>query len=108
MNGKRKSLLRSENRVPIVAVSKQLRKPDDPSVLSGDRLHFPGVQAPEDQSHKVPEWLQPFEGGLGGEPPDSHNVVVEQLVLEPTEKTLDEGELQKLSQPIFHLSQKVP
>ena len=57
-----------------------------PGQASGDRLHFPRVQAPGDRSHKVPEWLLPFEEGLSGEPPDSHNVVVEQLVVEPKEK----------------------
>ena len=59
---------KSENRVPIVAVSEESRKPDDPSMAVCDRLHFPGVQAPGNRSHKVPEWLQPFNKGLSGEP----------------------------------------
>ena len=50
--------------MPNVAVSKEPRIPD-----------FPCVQATGDQSHKVPEWHLPFEDGLSGEPPDSHNVV---------------------------------
>ena len=35
---------------------------------SGDRLHFPGVQAPGDRSHEVPEWPQLFEEGYSGDP----------------------------------------
>ena len=39
---------------------------------------------------RVPGWLTLFEGGLSGEPPDTHNVVVEQLAVEPEEKTPDD------------------
>ena len=56
----------------------------------GDRLRFPGVQAPGHQSHKVPERLQPFKEGLSGEPPDSHSVFLEQLAGEPKQKTPDD------------------
>ena len=34
----------SENQVPIVAVSEELRLPDDPSKASGDRLQIPGAR----------------------------------------------------------------
>ena len=57
---------------------------------SGDHWHFPGVQALGDLPHTVREWLEPHEEGLFGEPRDSHNVVVEQLVVEPKETTPDE------------------
>ena len=40
----------------------------------------------ETKSHKVPEWLQLFNEGLSGEPPESHTVVVEQLVVGPRDK----------------------
>ena len=80
---------KSENHVPTVAGSEEPRILDFPAEASGDRLHSPGVQAPEDRSHKVPEWLQPFEG-LPDAPPDSQHVVVEQLVVEPIEKTPDD------------------
>ena len=56
----------------------------------GDRVHFPRVQALGNRSHKVPKWLQPFKEGLSGEPPDTHNVVVEKSVVEPKEKTPDD------------------
>ena len=59
---------KSENRVPTVAVSEEPRIPFDPSKAVCDRLHFSGVQAPGKWSHKVPEWLQPFNKGLSGEP----------------------------------------
>ena len=55
--------------MPIVAVSTVRRVPDDPSRPSGDRLHFPVVQALGDRWHKGPEWLQPFKEGLSGESP---------------------------------------
>ena len=67
---------KSGKHVPIVAGSKEPRKPDDPSKGSRDRprkilqsvvksqenpgqatgyrLHLPGVYAPGDRSHKVP------------------------------------------------------
>ena len=61
----------------------------NPGQASGDRLHFPGVEAPPgDRSHKVPDWRQPVKEGLSGEPSDSHNVVMEQPVVEPREKHL--------------------
>ena len=42
-------------------------------------------------SHEVPERLQLDKEGLSREPPDSHSVVVEQLVVvEPQEKTPDD------------------
>ena len=44
-------------------------------------ITFPCVQAPGDCSHRVLERLQHFSEGLSGEPPDSLNVVVEQLVV---------------------------
>ena len=59
-------LCKFENHVPLVAVSEAPRNAS--AKASGDRLHFPGVLTPGDQSHKVPEWLEPFEG-LSGEPP---------------------------------------
>ena len=46
---------KSENHLPIMAVSKEPRVPDVPSKASGGRLHFPGVQAEGDQSHDVSE-----------------------------------------------------
>ena len=113
---------KSENRVPMVAGSKEPRIPDDPSQESGDRfqipgarssrtcsrevlqsdvphqekpgqapgdrLHFPSVQAPRYPSHKVPEWLQLVKEGRSGEPPDSHNIVVEQPVVDRQRKHL--------------------
>ena len=44
---------KSENHVPIVAVSKGLRIPDDPSKALGDRLQIPGVRSSGDQSRQV-------------------------------------------------------
>ena len=82
--------------MPITAVSKEPRIPDipnqkNPGSASGDRLHFPGFgEAPVKWSHDVPAWLQPFTESLSGEPHDSHNVVVEQPVVEPQEKTPDD------------------
>ena len=72
---------------------------ENPGKASSDRLHFPGVQALGDWTHKVPELLQPFKEGVSGDfppplllspphLPDSHMIVVEQLVIEPTQKTL--------------------
>ena len=109
---------KSRERVPIVTVLKKLRTPDvsanassdrlqitgvrasgdrsrkfpqsdvsgqeNSGQASGDRLHFSGGQAPGDGSHNVPEWLKLFEL------PDSHNVVVEHLLVGPSQKTLDE------------------
>ena len=43
---------KSENPVPIVAVSKEPRTPDDPSKASGDRL-LPGASTSGDQPRKV-------------------------------------------------------
>ena len=51
---------------------------------------LPGVQTSGEGSHKVSERLQPFKEGFSGEPPDSHNVVVEQPQVEPQERTPDE------------------
>ena len=118
--------IKSEKHVPIVAVSKELRIPDDDSKASWDRLQIPGAKSSRDWSRKVPQfdvpsqdnpnqascdglhfqgvqasetgrmrclpdWLQSFEEGLfSGEPPDSHNVVVEQPEVKPKEKTLDD------------------
>ena len=45
---------------------------------------------PSTKRHKVPERLQFFKEGLSGEPPDPHNVVLEQPVFEPKEKTPDD------------------
>ena len=45
---------KSDNQVPIVAVSSEPRVPDDFSKASGERLYFPDVQALGDRSHKVP------------------------------------------------------
>ena len=56
---------------------------ENPGQASGDRLHIPVVQASGDQFQKGPAWLIFFfEEGLSGEPPFSHNVVVEQPVVE--------------------------
>ena len=52
---------------------------------SGDRLRFPAVQAAGHWSCKVPDWIQFYKEGHSDEPPDSHNVVVEQPAVEPTE-----------------------
>ena len=76
----------SENHVPIMTVSQEFRISVS-AKASGDRLHFPDVQAP---GQKVPERHQTFEEGLSGEPTDSHNVVVEQPVVEPKEKIPDD------------------
>ena len=83
--------------VPILAVFAEPRKPDVPTKASGDRLQIhgaraspSGVQAQGDRSHEVPQWLQPSEEGLSGEPPDSHHVVVEQTVVEQKEETHDD------------------
>ena len=62
------------------------RKPDDPSRASGDRLQIPGARSSRDQSREVPEWLQSFEEAPLVNPPDSHNVVVEQSEVVPKEK----------------------
>ena len=101
---------KSENHVPLVAVSEELRIPDVLSKAAGDRLHIAGasgpgdwsrkvlqsdvpsqenrthiscVQAPGDPPHKVPEWLQPLKECPSGDPPDPHHEVVEQPVVEP-------------------------
>ena len=56
----------------------------NPGQALGDRLHYSGVQAAE-TSHRR------FQSGLNfsksGETPDSHQIVVEQTVVEPKEKT---------------------
>ena len=41
--------------------------PDVPSKASGDRPQLPSAQAPGDQSHKAPEFHQPFKEDLSGE-----------------------------------------
>ena len=60
---------KSDNHVPIVAVSEEPRIPNVPSKPSGDRLRIPGARSPRDWSHEVPEWLQLFEEGVSGGPP---------------------------------------
>ena len=94
---------KSENHVPIVAVSEEPRVLHDPSPASCDRLLFPGVQVSGVWSHKVPARPQLVEEGLSGEFPDSHSVVVDQPVAETVEKTLDDMRVisPKKSQPIF-------
>ena len=52
--------------------------PDVPSKASGDRMHFPSVEAPRDWSHKVAEWLQFVKDSFSGELSDSDSVAVEQ------------------------------
>ena len=92
--------------MPLAVLSKEPRTLDVPSKVSGDRLqipgaksagdrsqkgrplHFPGVQALGHWSHQEAEWLQSSEEGLSGEPLDSHNIVVDQPVFEPTDKHL--------------------
>ena len=44
---------KSENHVPIVAVSKEPRVPNDPSQASGDRLQIPNASESGDGSHQV-------------------------------------------------------
>ena len=115
---------KSENHVPILAVSQELRPPDVPrrrratdcesqvpeyrrpvakscSIRCphprecGHRvtLHFPGVQAPGNWSHKVPEWLELFlkKASLVNSPTHLmswwNNL---QSVVEPKEKPPDE------------------
>ena len=78
----------SENHVPIVAISQELRTPTSPRRLR-----------PTDCESQVPEHQETsrmtFQHGFSfstkasGEPPDSHNVVVEQPVVEPKKKTPD-------------------
>ena len=46
-----------ETEVPIVAVSKEFLIPDVPKKASGDRLHFPVVQALGDRSNEITDWL---------------------------------------------------
>ena len=54
----------------------------------GRWIALPSVQARRDWSHKFPEWIEPFEEGLS--PPDSHNVVVEELLeVNPEEESVD-------------------
>ena len=48
------------------------------------------VQALGDERHKVPEPLQLFKEGLSGEPPELHDVVVDQPAVEPKGKTPDD------------------
>ena len=43
-----------------------------------------------DRSHRVQNGFHLVKEGLSGELPDSHNVVVEQPVVEPKENTLDD------------------
>ena len=89
---------KSQNHVPIVAVSEEPRFPDDPSKASGDRLQMPGADHQETSREKLLNLMsqarrtQPSigDGGLSGELSHSHNVVVEQPAVEPEEKTLDE------------------
>ena len=63
------------------------------------RWHNQGVQS---QSFCLPNGCNLFREGLSGDTPNSENVVVEQLLVEPTESTLDdmrmisEGELANL------------
>ena len=104
----------------LLQFSKEPRKPHDlqsdvpskenPGQALDERLRFPGVQARRDRSHKVPGWHQTFKEGLSDEPPDSHNVVKEQLVVEPKKKTSHDMRVwaSKKSHPIFLLSQKGP
>ena len=58
------------------------------------------------------ERLQPFKIGLSDEPPGSHNVVVEPLVDEPKEKTLDgimvSSEEESTDLPLISESSKRP
>ena len=44
-------------------------------------------QASGDLSLKVPGRIQPFKEGLSGEPPDSHNVLVDQPAVESEKRT---------------------
>ena len=46
------------------------------------------------KSRNVPERLQFVNEGFSGDIPDSHNVMVEQLVIEPKEKTPDDMRVQ--------------
>ena len=99
---------KSENHVPIVAVSDAPRIPDALSKASGDRLQNSGARPSGDRSRavlqsNVPSQENPDQAsgdrshvpgveasgeGLSGKPPDSYNVVVEQLAGESEEKHL--------------------
>ena len=48
--------------------------------LSSERHH---------QKKKVPEWLKNFEQGLSGDPPDSHNVAVDDMMVSSEEESVD-------------------
>ena len=82
---------------PRMDQQSDVRSQENPGHASGDRFHATSFQAPGDRSHKVPEWLNPFED------------VVERTVVEPKEKTPDEMRVSsEKSQPIFLSSQKCP
>ena len=112
-------MCKTENHVPVVEVPKEIRIPDvlgrpdtsprcqiinrsrevlqsdvpsqeNPGQASGDRLHFRFVQALGDRPDNAPERVQLSREGLSGNPPDSHNVVVEQPVVGPKEKIADD------------------
>ena len=87
-NGKSPSLIedgkvikcKTEHQVPLVAVSCKFQVPDhqERRVTKSSSMYVPNHC-----SHMVPERLQLFKEGLSGEPPDSKNVGVEQLVVGP-------------------------
>ena len=79
----------SENHVPIVAVSKEVRSPDVSAKASGDRLQIPGAQASGDWSEKT---------SLVNHP-DSHNLVVEQAAVEPRGNTTDDMRVSSDEEP---------
>ena len=54
---------KSENHVPIVAVSKETRILDDPSKASADRLQTPGARLPGDRSRKAIQCPEPGKPG---------------------------------------------
>ena len=66
---------------------KKLVYPTSPQRRQATDCVFPGVQAPKTGRTRFHKGFNLFKEGLSGEPPNPHNVVVEQLVDEPREKT---------------------